>query len=135
MNLLSLGQFHLHSGDWNRLKIDCDALTDVDLEAIAFCIVQMVPPFGDVIGVPSGGIRLERALQLHCTPEIDRLLIVDDVLTTGSSMIDVYRSQQPLWDETPIGAVIFARGICPEWVTPVFYMNPSLKEKLTVAST
>lgn len=134
MNLFALGQWKLHSGYWSLMKIDCDALTDVDLDAIAFCIAGLLLPFGEVCSVPTGGDRLAEKLELHCTPEVDRLLIVDDVLTTGGSIIDVYREVVDGWDDV-IGAVIFARGVCPTWVTPLFQLNPELQEKLTLAST
>jgi adenine/guanine phosphoribosyltransferase-like PRPP-binding protein len=49
--------------------------------------------------------------------ESDRLLIVDDVWTTGGSM-EEHRAGRDA-----IGAVLFARGPVADWVTPLFTLN------------
>jgi len=45
-------------------------------------------------------------------------LIVDDVLTTGTSMIEMQK-QYP----NAIGVVMFARGPCPSWVSSIFSLT------------
>jgi len=35
MNLFQFGDFSLHSGSKSKWKIECDALTDEDVEALA----------------------------------------------------------------------------------------------------
>jgi len=48
---------------------------------------------------------------------IDQLLVVDDVWTTGGSML------KHLNGRTAKGAVLFARGPTPAWVVPLFRMT------------
>lgn len=116
MALFQLGKFQLHAGALSAWKIDCDNLTDDDIHTLARMLVDYLPAFNAVEGVPRGGVRLARALRCHSTPDAATLLIVDDVLTTGSSL-EQQRNGRPA-----VGAVLFARGPCPEWVTPLFQM-------------
>jgi len=111
MTLFKRGDFQLHSGDLSSWKIDCDALTDEDIETLAWMIADRFM-FGSVEGVPSGGLRLAEALARWA--RTGKLLIVDDVLTTGASMEEQRAGREA------IGVVIFARRACPDWVTPVF---------------
>ena len=120
MNLFKAGMFKLHSGSTTDFKIDCDALTDEDLEAVAQVLARMLPPFGRVEGVPRGGLRLAEAMSHWAGGPPDRLVIVDDVLTTGKSMEKQKRGREAY------GAVIFARGPCPPWVLPLFTMRSPL---------
>ena len=112
--LFQSGDFTLHSGDKSNFKIDCDALTDEDIESLAMVVTRRVR-YSSVYGIPTGGIRLAKALEKYCYTEGPRL-VVDDVLTTGNSMNEVKR-------EGDLGIVIFARGKCPDWVVPIFQMN------------
>lgn len=109
----------LHSGVKSDFKIECDILTDSDIETLAYLISQKFE-FSYVYGIPNGGIRLKEALSKYCDPKhTNKRLLVDDVLTTGGSMEDWKRS----FDGVPVqGVVIFARGKCPDWVTPIFQM-------------
>ncbi len=118
MNLFTKGQINIRSGK-SDFKIECDALTDKDLNCIAHLIIQNVP-FGSVVSVPTGGDRLKKALEPACHSSSENILIVDDVLTTGKSMEDMKRELGE--DEKVIGVVIFARGKCPDWVEPLFQM-------------
>jgi len=123
MSLFRHGGFKLHSGASSTWKIDCDALTDEDLEVIAELISTIVPPFGKVEGVPRGGLRLAEAMGKHAGGPAGRLLIVDDVLTTGLSM-EIHRGEREAY-----GAVIFSRASdWPTWIRPLFAM-PSLREE------
>lgn len=110
--LFQQGEFNLHSGAKSGWKIECDALTDADLEALAARVAQRMD-FGDVVGVPRGGLRFANALKCYVTS--GPMLIVDDVLTTGRSMQEM-RQAHP----DANGLVIFSRGICPPWVRPIF---------------
>lgn len=120
MHLFQLGTFSLASGDTSKWKIECDALTDNDLKALAYMISQLVGPFSSVEGVPTGGLRLADAINPYKGLEGPHL-IVDDVLTTGST-IEKLKSNYT-GNKYIVGAVIFARGICPEWVKPLFQMS------------
>ncbi len=129
MSLFMLGDFVLSSGTRSNFKIDCDALTDEDIEALAAMIRQMVGPFGSVEGVPKGGLRLAAAMEpyVFVTPTFvpSPHLIVDDVLTAGGSMNrlrDVRGGSCTATGATIKGAVIFARGDCPVWVDALFQM-------------
>lgn len=121
MSLFNTGTFRLHAGGVSNFKIDCDHLSDEDIQAVA----DLVGPklfFHTVIGVPTGGLRFARALEKYSQPggSDAPLLIVDDVLTTGVSMEQA--KKEHMWYTPPIGVVIFARGKCPDWVTPIFQM-------------
>lgn len=103
--------FTAHSGGVLPFKIDCDTLTDDDLATLASAVAAKFK-FSTVIGVPRGGLLFADALLPYCVPGYG-LLVVDDVLTTGRSM-EEYR--QP----GAQGVVIFARGVPPEWIAPMF---------------
>jgi hypothetical protein len=118
MHLFQKKDFISHSGKNLSWKINCDFLTDEDLDTLAFIISNKIS-FKDVIGVPSGGNRLSSALVPFISDE-GYTLIVDDVLTTGYSM----ESIRMIYEVTPtIGVVIFARGKCPDWIHPIFQLN------------
>ena len=118
--LFELGEFTSHSGLTLPFKIDCDALTDEDINCIAILIAAKTC-FGAVEGIPRGGIRLADSLEEWATPETSStVLIVDDVLTTGASM-EQWKAKQPNPDAV-VGWVIFARTKPPEWVNAVFEM-------------
>lgn len=89
MNLFNYdkNKFKLHSGRKSDFKIDCDALTDEDLAALAKKVSQSHLRFREVIGIPKGGLRFAEALKPYCRRRGD-ILIVDDVYTSGGSMRD-----------------------------------------------
>lgn len=118
MSLFQRKQFTMHSGGIAQYKIECDALTDEDIDTLAWMIAQK-GKFSAVRGVPAGGLRLEKALRPFTSTEGPRL-IVDDVLTTGDSM-EEYKLLLG-WPDA-LGVVIFARGRCPMWVHPIFQMH------------
>ncbi len=110
--------FIAHAGSRLPFKIECDALTDEDIETLAK-IIGGTHLFGKVHGVPQGGMRLAAALQKHCL-NYGQTLIVDDVLTTGTSMEEARRQI----GGPSQGVVIFARGNCPSWIKPIFQLSP-----------
>ncbi len=118
MNLFKLGDFILHSGQKGHFKIDCDALTELDVKTLAY-IISKEFRFSKVVGIPTGGTRLAEACEVW-TKEYGPLLIVDDVLTTGASM-EEEKEKHPYLHV--IGVVLFARGPCPSWVHPLFDMG------------
>ena len=87
-------------------------------------IMEHSTPFREVVGIPKGGVKLAALLNAYATGnEKDPICIVDDVLTTGSSMeyfLEQYqRNRRPL---TAIGWVVFARTQTPDWVQALFQM-------------
>ena len=123
MSLFQRKDFIMHSGGKGYFKIECDDLTDEDIETIAL-IISKKYDFKQVRGVPTGGDRLMRALVKYRNPESNVLLLVDDVLTTGNSMIEKFHEiirERYDFDYTQ-GVVVFARGECPAWIDPIFQM-------------
>lgn len=115
-DLFQAGQIELHSGAKTNWKIECDALSDSEIDTLALMLSEILPAFGSVEGVPRGGDRLAKAMLRYCTT--GPLLIVDDVLTTGNSM-----AAHRAFRKRTIGAVLFARGQCPPWVVPLFQLD------------
>lgn len=125
MNLFEKKTWRMHSGAESNFKIECDVLTSVDWETITHLIVKYIP-FSEVVGIPQGGLKLSRILKEYVQWS-GPLLIVDDVLTTGKSMErmkDVYLEE---YENDIVGVVLFARGKCPDWITPIFQMNKLLE--------
>jgi orotate phosphoribosyltransferase len=120
MNLFQLGSFRLASGLESSYKIECDALTDEDWTCLAYLLFQKLEPFGYVEGVPKGGLLLAEKMQKYRTPGVSTLLLVDDVWTTGGSMVKCRVQYED--SGKVIGAVVFARGPVDRWVTPLFTM-------------
>lgn len=105
MSLFIKKNFISHAGlalDW---KIECDNLTDEDLETLAYVAGKMFC-FQNVVGIPRGGLRFAEKLRPYCRP-LPHLptVVVDDVLTTGISMKEML-AKYP----NSFGLVIFNRG-------------------------
>jgi hypothetical protein len=123
MNLFQLGNFTSNSGralDW---KVECDALTADDWECLAAMAAPLLPKFGVTDWVMTSGGMLGHALKKYQKLGANRIVICDDVLTTGGS---IERRRQFCLVEAGfeadriIGLVAFARGDWPSWVTPIF---------------
>lgn len=131
MNLFVEQHIRLHSGECSEWKIECDTLTDDDIKTLALMLNEILPPFHDVYGVPTGGTRIAKALKPYASGnDTDPQLIVDDVLTTGNSMEGAKKGilgTSPIFEPDPIGAVLFARGKCPDWIIPLFQMPITIK--------
>jgi orotate phosphoribosyltransferase len=120
-NLFVTQDITLSSGQKSDFKIECDVLTDADIETLARLIGQKYE-FNVAIGIPTGGTRLAHALQKYSDKSSKTVLLVDDVLTTGMSM-ERMRLELGLQGVKYLTAiVIFARGKCPDWITPMFQM-------------
>lgn len=133
-NLIQLGDFVLNSGAESKWKLECDRFIEENAEGLAYLIRLLVGPFGSVEGVPRGGLRLAYELARWRSPAGPHL-IVDDVLTTGGSMERARNSYAenhpgevaPIVKHTQvIGAVVFARGRCPAWITPLLQLPEPL---------
>lgn len=123
-SLFQLKDFVMHSGERSSFKIECDSLTDADIEALAHLISQECV-FSRVQGIPRGGNRIAAALEPYTTTYFGGLLIVDDVYTTGFSMEEarVKAAQDKVAKFRDIsGVVLFARRQPPEWIRPVFQL-------------
>ncbi len=118
LNLFEKKTFKMHSGEVGQWKIECDALTDAEIDTLAYIIASKLL-FKRVIGVPTGGLRIAKALEKYTTDE-GWCLIADDVLTTGNSMEE---AKSNCVEEYILGVVLFARGKCPDWIVPVFNMS------------
>lgn len=122
--LFQLGSFLLHSGTTSNWKIDCDRLTNGDIQTLAAIIHQLVGPFYNVQGIPNGGLRLAKALDKYVVaPQVKEaadLLLVDDVLTTGRSMEEYREAARKIGSSYIKGAALFSRGSCPHWILPLF---------------
>ncbi len=127
MNLFNWGEFKSHSELILPFKIDCDALSREDIECIARIIASQTS-FGIVEGIPEGGCRLAAALEQHITPDAPfNVLLVDDVLTTGTSMEQRKAEMPPqTHPDDVVGWVIFARTEPPKWVNAVFQLGDGI---------
>jgi orotate phosphoribosyltransferase len=136
MNIFQLGDFTLNSGRKSILKIECDSLTDDDIKTVATVLAQKIGLFSTVEGIPRGGLRLAKAMEEFAVGKTAPHLIVDDVFTTGGSIIrarESYLKRTPgglteprSIDEYPKAAVIFARGHCPSWIIPFMTLSERL---------
>ncbi len=117
MNIFIREDFISHAGLPLTWKVECDALTNKDYEALAKIVSEKMT-FRDVKGIPRGGIPFENALKQYCTNnDNDRLLICDDVYTTGTSMREVY-------EKDAIGVVVFARNeIKDDWIKAIWQLS------------
>jgi hypoxanthine phosphoribosyltransferase len=111
--------FKSHSGKQLEFKIECDVLTEQDIITLAKIIAEKYK-FRYVYGIPKGGLRLANELNKYCEEEHERMLIIDDVLTTGQSMKEAKKDYSIVTKMEIQGVVIFARGECPDWVDPIF---------------
>lgn len=129
VRLLNLFNHTSHSGE-SDFKIDCDALTYDDLDALAMFVADNIwegEIIRDVISVPRSGDRftevLKNRLNIDKDNESGTILIVDDVYTTGKSMNEVYKETKKKYKDNDIhGLVIFARNDPSWWVESIFKM-------------
>lgn len=128
MSLFQWGDFTLHSGAKTWWRIDCDSLTDSEIELIAKLMYKKVGAFNLVTSPtshPGSAVpRLVQAISKYSLPLMSvpiQCLIVDDVFTTGTSITEVKTKLiQQNHNPSIKGAVIFARGQCFSWVSPLF---------------
>lgn len=128
MSLFEHGSFLLHSGATSDWRINCDDLTDTDIGVLAKLAATTVGDFHYVVcpesHTGSAAPKLRDALRKYANPRPDGqpvMLIVDDVCTTGNSMNEVLTHHGRYYRATK-GLVLFARGKCPDWITPLFQM-------------
>lgn len=131
MSLFQKMDVILSSGGQSDFKIECDFLTDEDIECLAYMIKQRIR-FREVVGVKGkggtnsgNGIRLQNALLKYCGKGTDLpTLICDDVLTTGKSIENAKsKYQKSTGNYNIIGCVLFSRTQYNSWVYPLFILN------------
>lgn len=127
MNLFRDEKFISASGQELPFKIDCDALSDEDLDCMAKYAAQSIVSYTSVISVPTGGDRLAAAFEKYKKVSFDfpTILIVDDVWTTGKSMLNMI-SKYDLFKSSIRGIVLFSRGDHPAWVYSIFKLHSNL---------
>lgn len=125
MSLFEWGKFRLHSGGESLFLIECAFLAHEDWVTLASLVAEQLD-FKDAIGIPSGGLKFAEALKFYRKndPELPTL-IVDDVLTTGTSMEGMKKRAGGYC----VGVVLFARGKCPWWIIPIFEMTQCWRDK------
>ena len=102
MNLFIKEDFISHAGLPLTWKVECDALSDSDYEALAKIVSEKIT-FRAVRGIPRGGIPFEKALKQYCT--------------NGTSMREVY-------EDGAIGIVVFARNeIKDDWIRAIWQIS------------
>lgn len=118
--MIKLGEFTSSAGLVLPWKVECDMIPDDWIHVFAAMIAQKFR-FSRVMYIPEGGRRLAAALEDYKT-EDGIVLIVDDVLTTGKSMI---AARNKLRDDVEVeGVVLVARTqIVPDWIYPIFTLN------------
>ena len=85
-------------------------------------MIQDKQPFQEVVGIPRGGIPLEKALDKYKTFNMSApLLIVDDVLTTGNSFSEFDRGRGLC--PYIVRWVVFSRIIPPDGINALFTMR------------
>lgn len=115
MNLFQIGDFTLSSGKKSNFKIECDALTNDDWECLAFLASQKFE-FSEVVGIPRGGLNFARSLEKYIKPNTNKRLIVDDVATTGNTMLKHK-------EDGDIFLVAFARKNTYWWINAIFRLD------------
>ena len=120
-HLFQTGDFILHSGQKSRRLIDCSALTDEDIKTVAEWLTELRGGFKLVFPVSESVARLAKAMEHEQCEFNSRVLIVDDVLSTGASMWGKRAELAKTygWDKI-IGAVIFARRPTPDWIVALW---------------
>lgn len=125
-DLFETGKFTLHSGAETFWRINAETLSAFDLRTLARMYAHYATGYQAVVSIPRGGNAFADALRSFQQPmapaqEHRRVLIADDVLTTGASMM---RTRRTLLDAQPgievVGVVIFARGKIPGWITAIW---------------
>lgn len=120
--IFKTGDFTLASGLQSTFKIDCDELTNDDLYSLALYANKFLPDFKAVMGVPRGGIRFADQMRKFVSHD-GCILVVDDVFTTGKSMINFIKENELDQNSGVQGLVIFARNPPLPWIRTIFTIS------------
>jgi len=126
--LFQLGDFTSHAGLPLKWKIECDAINEYEWQ----CLAQMImmyqhEPFSKVLGIPRGGLPLQKAMEKYVTKGDYPWMVVDDVYTTGTSFKNFCTTKDTMW---AFKWCIFARKPIPldDSVNALFTMPPEKKD-------
>ena len=122
-NIFRLGKEVSHPREELEWKIECGVLTERDYETIVHIIVEEWKlQFKKVVFLGENGDQFAAAVLPFIQVNNDNypILIVDDVLTTGKSMVKAMLDVKQCYECEVIGVVIFALGECPKWIRPIF---------------
>ena len=113
MDLFQSVDFISHSGLHLTWKIECDAFSENEWKTFAKIVREYEPrPWGEVVGIPRGGVKFAKALDEYSTHNINHpLFIADDVYTTGKSFRDFSKFNT---DREIIIWCVFARNTIKE---------------------
>jgi len=126
------GEFTSHAGKKLSWKIECDSLDRNDITTICELIASKFAFKEAYCPVTNSHFVNDMTRFLnhyHATKNCSQILIVDDVLTTGKSMEERRQNlirQNVLYSHIK-GVVLFSRGECPRWITPIFTLNKKFK--------
>ena len=120
-SLFESGEFVLNSGTITDWRINAEFLVSSDIKVCARLLASILPPYDAVEGVPSGGLQLADELREFIIPGAKRLVIADDVWTTGGSWNRIRG------DREAFGAIIFNRGgMLPDNIKVLWQLAPKL---------
>ena len=78
MNLFQNGDFTSHAGLPLTWKIECDAITESEWQCLAQIIMMYQhEPFSKVLGIPRGGLPLQKAMEKYVTKGDYPWMVVD----------------------------------------------------------
>ena len=106
--LFDKGDFISHAGIPLKWKIECDAISPEQWDALATMIMDyQKEPFREAVGIPRGGVPLGHALNKYASGnKEDPILVCDDVYTTGTSFREFCVTKDTIY---AIKWVVFAR--------------------------
>jgi hypothetical protein len=128
MNLFQDGDFISHAGLPLQWKLECDAISDAEWRCIAKMIMTYQhEPFSKVLGIPRGGLPLQKAMEEYVTKGDHPWMVVDDVYTTGTSFKNFCTTKDTMW---AYKWCVFARKPIPidDNVNALFTMPPEKKD-------
>lgn len=133
--LFQFGEFILASGAISRFKLVCEAVAPEEWHSLARIALPILPAFDRVVSVPRGGDAWATIFSQYIQPQsgAHRVLVVDDVWTTGKSMfarverIEIDSPHDFKFGFKWHGVVLFARGPVPKNVTALFTLNENLQ--------
>ena len=126
--LFQLGDFTSHAGLPLKWKIECDAINNYEWDCLATMIMMYQhEPFSKVLGIPRGGLPLQKAMEKYVTEGDHPWMVVDDVYTTGTSFKKFCTTKDTMW---AFKWCIFARKPIPldDNVNALFTMPPEKKD-------